>query len=198
MTRAYCEQCGYPQTACVCGAVAAIFPRSQLWILQHPSEVEHAKNSVRLLQLAVPDARVIVGETEADFAALRAELTGDSLPTFLLYPSDESLPLPATASSETVRLILLDGTWRKTLKMFRLNPWLQALPQRHLPLAAPTAYRIRKASRSDSLSTLEAAAAALSQLEPGLDVTPMHDLLAELVEQRLRRMPLKVRERYSR
>ncbi|BCV68304.1 DTW domain-containing protein [Shewanella carassii] len=198
MTRAYCEQCGYPQTACVCGAVAAIFPRSQLWILQHPSEVEHAKNSVRLLQLAVPDARVIVGETEADFAALRAELTGDSLPTFLLYPSDESLPLPATVASETVRLILLDGTWRKTLKMFRLNPWLQALPQRHLPLAVPTAYCIRKASRSDSLSTLEAAAVALSQLEPGLDVTPMHDLLAELVEQRLRRMPPKVRERYSR
>jgi len=164
--------------------VSAIYPGSQLLVLQHPSEVEHAKNSVRLLQLAVPDTRVIVGETEADFAELRAELTTDSMPTFLLYPSDNSQLLQADDSSEAVRLILL------------LNPWLQALPQRHLPLAAPTAYRIRKANRSDSLSTLEAAAAALSQLEPGLDVAPMYALLAELVEQRLRRMPAKVRERY--
>lgn len=196
MSRPYCEQCGYPQTACVCGAVSAISPRSRLLVLQHPSEVEHAKNSVRLLQLAVPSTRAVVGETEADFAELRAELTRDSMPTFLLYPSDESQLLQAAESSEAVRLILLDGTWRKTLKMYRLNPWLQALPQKHLSLAAPTAYRIRKASRSDSLSTLEAAAAALSQLEPGLDVAPMHGLLAELVAQRLRRMPAKVRERY--
>ncbi|HCD15091.1 MULTISPECIES: tRNA-uridine aminocarboxypropyltransferase [Shewanella] len=196
MSRRYCEQCGYPETACVCTAVSAIYPGSQLLVLQHPSEVEHAKNSVRLLQLAVPDTRVIVGETEADFAELRAELTTDSMPTFLLYPSDNSQLLQADDSSEAVRLILLDGTWRKTLKMYRLNPWLQALPQRHLPLAVPTAYRIRKANRSDSLSTLEAAAAALSQLEPGLDVAPMYALLAELVEQRLRRMPAKVRERY--
>ncbi|MCE9788992.1 tRNA-uridine aminocarboxypropyltransferase [Shewanella chilikensis] len=196
MSRRYCEQCGYPETACVCTAVSTIYPGSQLLVLQHPSEVEHAKNSVRLLQLAVPDTRVIVGETEADFAELRAELATDSMPTFLLYPSDNSQLLQADDSSEAVRLILLDGTWRKTLKMYRLNPWLQALPQRHLPLAAPTAYRIRKANRSDSLSTLEAAAAALSQLEPGLDVAPMYALLAELVEQRLRRMPAKVRERY--
>ncbi len=150
MSRPYCEQCGYPQTACVCGAVSAISPRSRLLVLQHPSEVEHAKNSVRLLQLAVPSTRVVVGETEADFAELRAELTRNSMPTFLLYPSDESQLLQAAESSEAVRLILLDGTWRKTLKMYRLNPWLQALPQKHLSLAAPTAYRIRKASRSDT------------------------------------------------
>ncbi|MCE9852704.1 tRNA-uridine aminocarboxypropyltransferase [Shewanella chilikensis] len=196
MSRCYCEQCGYPETACVCAAVSAIYPSSQLLVLQHPSEVEHAKNSVRLLQLAVPDVRVIVGETEADFAELRAELARDNMPTFVLYPSENSQLLQTDDSSEAVRLILLDGTWRKTLKMYRLNPWLQALPQRYLPLMAPTAYRIRKANRSDSLSTLEAAAVALSQLEPGLDVAPMHVLLAELVEQRLRRMPAKVRERY--
>jgi len=62
---------------------------------------------------------------------------------------------------------VLDATWRKSRKMLYLNPALQALPRLALVDAAPSNYRIRKAHAPHQLSSLEAAARALGQLEGG-------------------------------
>jgi DTW domain-containing protein YfiP len=64
-----------------------------------------------------------------------------------------------------LRLVVLDGTWRKSRKMLHLNPLLQQLPRLSLKDMAASHYVIRKAHRPDQLSTLEATCAALSQLE---------------------------------
>jgi DTW domain-containing protein YfiP len=64
-----------------------------------------------------------------------------------------------------LRLVVLDGTWRKSRKMLYLNPLLQQLPRLALRDLAPSHYLIRKAHRLDQRSTLEAACAALEQLE---------------------------------
>ena len=80
-------------------------------------------------------------------------------------PPDAARSQPQLKNPEAIRLIVLDGTWRKSRKMLFLNPWLQALPR--LPLAGlpPSGYLIRKAHKPDQLSTLEAVCAALAQLE---------------------------------
>ena len=46
-------------------------------------------------------------------------------------------------------------------------------------------------------SLLEAAALAIETLEPSCDVSPLHDALAALVQQRLAAMPASVRQRYE-
>lgn len=207
--RAYCPQCQYPQSACLCAAVKPIYPQHQLLILQHPSEVTHTKNSVRLLKMAVPQTQIVVGETAADFAELRQQL-GDKPQVMLVYPADESADVSVTEQASSVAvdrgnelgeqvntLILIDGTWRKAYRMLCLNPWLLALPRLSLAVDNASAYCIRKAKRSDSLSTLEAAALALKQLEPALDITPVTNLLQALVDSRLARMPANVRQRYQ-
>jgi DTW domain-containing protein len=66
---------------------------------------------------------------------------------------------------ERLRLVLLDATWRKSRKMLYLNSLLQGLPRLALHDLPPSNYRIRKAHAPDQLSSLEAAAYALSQLE---------------------------------
>ena len=94
----------------------------------------------------------------------------------LLYPNtrpDPGLHLvdpPALeakhlADPSKLRLIVLDGTWRKSRKMLYLNPLLQALPRLSLRDLPPSHYLIRKAHRPDQRSTLEATCAALAQLE---------------------------------
>jgi DTW domain-containing protein YfiP len=93
----------------------------------------------------------------------------------LLYPDtpgDRSLgiapppPLdPATLASSRLRLVIVDATWRKSRKMLYLNPALQALPRYTLRAMPPSHYRIRKAHAPDQLSTLEAAAYALMQVD---------------------------------
>lgn len=64
-----------------------------------------------------------------------------------------------------LRLIVLDGTWRKSRKMLYLNPLLQQLPRLQLQGMPASHYLIRKAHRPDQLSTLEATCAALVELE---------------------------------
>lgn len=155
-------------------------------ILQHPLEVDHPKGSARLLHLSLPFSRLVTGEVFADPAWLAAPFAaagvaaGAPRQNLLLYPDmpqDQALGVPVPPALPAgwlrqparLRLIVLDGTWRKSRKMLYLSPPLQALPR--LSLQSPTAssYRIRKAHRPDQLSTLEATCAALAQLEGGAD-----------------------------
>lgn len=64
-----------------------------------------------------------------------------------------------------LRLVVLDGTWRKSRKMLYLNPMLQQMPRLTLQDVSRSKYLIRKAHRPDQLSTLEAVCAALTHLE---------------------------------
>jgi DTW domain-containing protein YfiP len=97
--------------------------------------------------------------------------------TLLLYPDSPPNAAPGApppppalqaehlANPQQLRLIVLDGTWRKSRKMLHLNPLLQRLPRLALKAMPASRYRIRKAHLPDQLSTLEATCAALSQLE---------------------------------
>lgn len=148
--------------------------RAELLILQHPLEVRNPKNSARLLHLCLPASRLVVGET-FDPDELHALLYADGRTPLLLYPDtpgDAALgiappPLDAglPARPEALRLVVLDGTWRKSRKMLYLNTPLQRLARLALLDVPPSAYRIRKAHAPHQLSTLEAAALALARLE---------------------------------
>jgi DTW domain-containing protein YfiP len=136
-------------------------------------EVANAKGSARLLHLCLPGSVLQVGE-QFDDAALRTWLQQDRRQAVLLYPDtpgDRSLgiaPPPAFDpgwAAQSLRLVVLDATWRKSRKMLYLNPALQALPRLPLRDTPPSHYLIRKAQAPDQLSTLEATAYALALLE---------------------------------
>jgi DTW domain-containing protein YfiP len=173
--RATCAACLRAQSACICTHVTPLAGRVELLVLQHPLEVCNAKNSARLLHLCLAGSRLAVGET-FDAAGLDALLHDGGRQPLLLYPDtpgDASLgiaPPPALAPAlitrpEALRLVVLDATWRKSRKMLNLNPALQSLPRLALREVPPSAYRIRKAHAPHQLSTLEAAAHALAQIE---------------------------------
>ncbi len=170
---------------------------TELIVLQDPSEVGHAKNSVRLLELVIQDTRVYVGEVPDDFAQLRQHLEQSVKPVYLVYPSDQSQDVESVSFEKDVVLLFLDGTWRKAYKLLQLNPWLQAFPALHLNLESASNYKIRKASRADSLSTLEAAAMMVKTIEPEQEVSPLTNALNAMVNQRISSMPASVRKRYE-
>lgn len=170
--------------------------RVEVVILQHPLEVGHAKGSARLLHLCLPHSQLVVGEVfepQTLQALLHGPLPGGattSLPrrAVLLYPDPAQNPAPGCAvppavppnnwrcEPEALRLLVLDGTWRKSRKMLHLNPLLQRLPRLSLRAVAASRYPIRQAHRPDQRSTLEATCAALAQLEGSAE--PFAPLLA--------------------
>ena len=166
--RPVCAVCLRAQSACICRWIAPVAPQAALLVLLHPLEVGNAKNSGRLLHLSVAGSELAVGEA-FDADALDGLLHAGGRTPVLLYPhtpDDPSLPLPFPAlPASSLRLVVLDATWRKSRKMLYLNPALQKLPRLALTDVAPSNYRIRKAHAPHQLSSLEAAAQALGQLE---------------------------------
>ncbi len=173
-SRPHCARCTRPLSACVCRWVAPVASRAELLILQHPMEVANAKGTARLLHLSVPGSVMEQGEA-FDPEQLHALLHGGARVPLLLYPEtpDERAlgmaPAPVLdsrllADPSTLRLVVLDGTWRKSRKMLYQNALLQALPRLPLTQMPASHYLIRKAHAPDQLSTLEAVCHALGQL----------------------------------
>ncbi len=154
-------------------------------MLQHPQERRQAKNSVAMLRLSLTHCELVVGERFPP-GALEALLQRPGRDTRLLYPDVPAAPAPPapeTTAGAPVRLVVLDATWRKSLRMLLEHPALAALPRMSLHAPAPTRYRaIRTARRPDHVSTLEATVQALAMLEgPSFDAAPLLDAFGRFV-----------------
>ena len=166
--RVRCTACDLPLATCVCALVERVDNVVEVLVLQHPLEVREAKGSARLLRLGLARCRVVVGET-FDPSTLDSLLHADGRRSVLLYPDVAARTVgidsePGTSTGS--QLVVLDGTWRKSVKMLMSNPPLQALPRLALhPDAAARYGALRKARLATQLSTLEATCAALAALE---------------------------------
>ncbi|MGP4843026.1 tRNA-uridine aminocarboxypropyltransferase [Marinobacter sp. 1Y8] len=195
MRQTRCPHCGVHPNICVCDACQPISGAPPLWVLQHPSEVAQNKGTLRIAAACLPGLRVLVGEKPADFEPLARR--SQQIPMGLIYPAAASTALETGPISQVREWIILDGTWRKASRIFLSNPWLNALPQFHFEAAPPSRYRIRKAPRDDSVSTVEAIAYLLSQAAPDCDYRALYTGLDTLVERQLKQMPAQVQQRYD-
>ena len=158
--RPTCPQCIRPLRTCLCRWITPVDNEIDVLILQHPLERGQAKGSVPLLQRSLARSQLCTGE-QFDPALLEG---GGSV---LLYPEavDHQARTFPVSTERPRRLVVLDGTWRKSRKLLHQNPALQRLPRLALAEPPPSCYTIRKAHQPDQLSTLEATCLALAQLE---------------------------------
>jgi DTW domain-containing protein len=170
LKRQTCPDCLRAKITCICHLVSTVNTGIEVLILQHPLEVSETKGTARLLHLSLPNSKLLTGELFENAAWV------SSKNTILLYPvtpEDRSLgvkappELPANWLNQLhhIRLIIIDGTWRKSRKILCKNPYLQTLPRLVLDDLPAGQYTIRKARKPHQLSTMEAASAALAQME---------------------------------
>ncbi|MFT7558139.1 MAG: DTW domain-containing protein YfiP [Flavobacteriales bacterium] len=157
--RAHCRICLCPEARCICTLSKAMNNRTRLIIWQHPSEHSHPKGTAQLLQLCLKNSEIVCGEVLSPCALGLEELATVAL----LYPETPSSP-QKTLKPNINTLILLDGTWRKSRKILHLNPWINDLT-RYILKPETSNYRIRKAESEEQLSSFEAGAIAISQLD---------------------------------
>ncbi|PAJ74369.1 hypothetical protein CJF42_10725 [Pseudoalteromonas sp. NBT06-2] len=179
MSRPICKRCHYPIKTCVCNAVSKVNCQTKIYVMQHPSELKAAKNTVRLAQLCLPSIEVFIGEEPDDFKSIK------NLPpenTFLLYPDDNAVNIETLAQKDKqqINLIILDGTWKKAYKLKMKNPWLTHFKTLSFANLPENQYIIRKSKRSDSLSSLEAMAYSLEVLE-NIDTQALYNVLNKMM-----------------
>jgi DTW domain-containing protein YfiP len=173
---------------------------AEVLILQHPLEQGHAKGSAYLLHRSLPGSRLVVGEVfgEQELQSLLHEPFSPGAQhrqAVLLYPDTAgdagmtqppALLDPAEVVPAELRLVVLDGTWRKSRRMLYANPLLQSLPRFALRDAPASQYLIRKAHGAHQLSTLEATCHALGRLEKSeARYAPLLDAFRGFVAQQL-------------
>ena len=193
----YCERCKKAIKACICHWIQQLDAKTELWILQHPSEVKRAIGTARILTLSLPNARLWVGEDFSQHEEINQLLAEPGRRAWVVYPGEGALPISSLAEESSDQgsdpkrtLILLDGTWKKAYKMWQLSANLQQLPTVALDNADQGNYRIRKSPKSEGVSTVEAGYLALTALEgEGDKFAPLIEAFNQMIEFQIQQMP---------
>ena len=205
--REQCTRCLRAKIACLCHTIIPVDNQISLVILQHPSEVKHAKGTAKIVELSLSNCQILIGEDFSENEKFNALFSVSDNNTWLLYPAENAttpkdLIEQINAQGQTlnlanVQVIVLDGSWKKAYKMYCLNPRLAKLPCIGIEVNNESNYRIRKSARADSLSTLEACHHLLTQFE-GNKFGSMIESFNYMIDFQLKAMPQEVQLRYTR
>jgi DTW domain-containing protein YfiP len=190
--RQICVRCNYPQNTCLCAWVNPITSPLNIIILQHPKETKHAKNTVKLLSLGLKKITVLIGEKPEDWAELAQKVTTKQQNYCLFYPHEQSISMESLSASQQIlgqqateffpinqNIIFIDASWRKALKIWHLNPWLQQCAGWHFDNPPDNQYYIRRTTQKSSLSTLESVAHVLEYFH-NVNCAPLHILFSKM------------------
>lgn len=152
--------------------MSALHTRTRIVLIQHLLEQSEPSNTGRHAAAALSGLELRV------FGAKDAPLKADDLHgAWLLWPG-EAAPSPSESRPATV--VALDGSWSQARKMMQRVPQLRSLRRWSLPL--PPGRRSLRASPPGGMSTLEAIAEALAELEGeevGSKVRAVHEALVQ-------------------
>ncbi|ETW04211.1 hypothetical protein H310_04553 [Aphanomyces invadans] len=160
--RQTCDVCGRPPCVCFCGVIPLpkLKTRFNVHCIQHPNEAKRkALSSVPLLQHSIENFTLEV--------ATSTKLTHDSDEVvLLLFPGPTATVLSTANWRPNLTLVVVDGTWKEAKKIVHNDPVLQSLPRVVVQSTATSLYgALRKEPMDGCLSTLEAVAQAISDLE---------------------------------
>jgi DTW domain-containing protein YfiP len=158
---------------CLCAQLTPRAGRHHVHVVAHETELMKSTNSGRLVPLLWRDASLVVYGNGAP--TLPEHFWGEGTRPLVLFPlagapSIETVIAPAHDAGvdddpRPFSVIVLDGTWHQANRL-RKRFHLLRVPFVSLPEPArPTLYRLRQGHFGASMSTLEAAAAALAILE---------------------------------
>jgi len=173
-----CQRCWILETFCICASVPVVATRTEVLVVRHDRESFKSTGTARIAALALPNLRILSFGENSEPA--KTDLPAEVGPgTHLLFPTDESAPWDG---SVVKRLVVLDGTWRQTRRMYTKLPSLHSAPRLALPEKSTKVLRLRESKFEAGRSTLEAIAEALALLEGDDVAAPLHALHAEYVE----------------
>ncbi|MDA9557047.1 DTW domain-containing protein [Vibrio sp.] len=189
----YCTQCGKARKACICCWIEELDNHVELVVLQHSSEQKQPLGTARILSLSLSRCDILVGENFTHDSSLNDWLNNESYQYYILYPSETAYTFEHVKNNvqkgQNIRIILLDGTWKKAYKIWQLSTNLHDIPCVSLPTNLKGAYTIRKAPTDNALSTVEAGYHLLNQLEPEKDFTSLLTAFNNMIQFQIDRMP---------
>ncbi len=170
-----CRRCWIREEFCICPTVPLVETRTRVLVVRHERESWKSTGTARVAALALPKLSFVDFDDDPAGVNERLPALSDAV---VLFPSEQPSPWPETPPST---LVVLDGTWRQTRKMFTKLPKLHGLPRVQLEGPPADVLRLRDTSFDEGRSTLEAIAETLHRLEGASVSKPLLELHAEFV-----------------
>ncbi|MBE4748348.1 DTW domain-containing protein [Corallococcus sp. ZKHCc1 1396] len=162
--RSFCVRCLRPESACYCAHVPQLETRTRVVFLQHPRERRVAIGTARMAHLSLPNSELHRGVDFTGHARLE-ELARNPERVAVLFPGEDAISVEDARANPPQTLIVVDGTWPQAKKVVMRNPLLAGLPRIGFVPRRPSNYRIRAEPADHCVSTIEAVAEILGQLE---------------------------------
>jgi DTW domain-containing protein YfiP len=123
----------------------------KIFLLTHERELHRASNTG---SLAIKDANEIVERILWERVNPNKELTRliENNEALLLYSKGESA---SVIVEEYENIIIIDGTWQESQKIFNQSPYLKSAPQFTLNTANDSSYKLRNNQPKGGLCTIE-------------------------------------------
>ena len=195
--RNLCSTCERPVQTCYCDLIRQTPTHSDIVLLQHPTEVQHSKNTGHFLTRCLISSHRLIGESFNCDENPLSSMLNDNCFNVLLYPSTaeaQSLGMIESTAvdvahikkllseNKKIRLWCIDATWKKSRKILYLNPWLQQLPRLQLDSMPDSLYRIRKAEKQYQLSSFEACCYALASWETDFTLNALLSAFQQFID----------------
>jgi DTW domain-containing protein len=185
-----CPSCLKPLPLCICDSITPIDSRVALLILQHPQEQDRALGTARLTALHFRNAVVRIGLSWPSLSRALGRPVADPSRWAVLYLGSAKVADLETNSDIVAinrkgeiednqrailkgieGIVLLDGTWSQAKALWWRNAWMLKCQRVILGPSHPSRYGLlRREPRRDGLSTIEAAAMLLANLEKRPDI----------------------------
>ena len=160
---------------CICASLPVIHSKTNILVIRHWKERHKPSNTARLAELAIPKLNVI------DYGAPGTQWDPTILnlaKPALLFPDTDAPTLPYVPQT----VVVVDGSWPQARKLVNKLPGLKHMPRIHVaPPSRPT-IRLRKPPIPEGMSTIEAIARLLDQLEGDGTGKPLDELYEKVVK----------------
>lgn len=193
MSRAFCYQCRRAKITCLCGRIEKQPNEIKIVVLQHPDELQNPKGSAIIAELGLQKYQRWIAEDFSKHTELNNFLIKHKSEVAVLYPSQDAIELNKKWKNKDELnlkyLIVIDATWRKSKKIWELQPLLHKLPTLRLTEEEISNYRIRKVPKDGYLSTIESVVVSLRALEYNSQAyQPLLDLFTEMIDFQIEKM----------
>jgi DTW domain-containing protein len=185
-----CPHCCKPKPLCICDGLTPLENRVEVLILQHPQEQDRALGTARLTVMQLTRAVLRIGLSWPSLSKALGRPVADPSRWAVLYlgsakaagldTANEVVAINRKGEIENDQpailrrlegIVLLDGTWSQAKALWWRNPWMLKCQRLILGPSRPSRYgKLRREPRSDSLSTIEATAMLLANLERRPDI----------------------------
>lgn len=176
-----CQHCLLSIDYCTCDYRKPIQTNASFMLVMYDDEVLKPTNSGRLIADLVPDTHAFLWSRVTPNSEMLALLANEQYQPYLVFPSEyayenqqiiskvsvTNLALNSTKQSSNAKkplFVLLDGSWRQAVKMFRKSSYLHNLPMLSFDQSTVAKYALRKGMRDFQMGTAEVASLVLNVL----------------------------------